>query len=69
MLYEELSKFHYSPSLYISGIRALNTPDFENNTGDWHRGMTLGIILMLASVYTKWLAKAVSLIQRHIWGI
>lgn len=36
MLYEELSKFHYSPSLYISGFRALNTQDYEYHTGDWH---------------------------------
>ncbi|OAV23401.1 hypothetical protein AO372_0004 [Moraxella catarrhalis] len=28
--------------------------------------MMLGIILMLALVYIKWLAKTVSLIQRHI---
>ena len=36
MLYDELSKFDYSPSLYISGFRALNTQDYEYNTGDWH---------------------------------
>ncbi|WP_081261769.1 hypothetical protein [Moraxella catarrhalis] len=36
-LYEELSKFHFSPSLYISGKRALNVLDSQNQTGDWHR--------------------------------
>ena len=36
MLYEELSKFHFSPSLYISGKRALNVLDSQNQTGDWH---------------------------------
>lgn len=37
MLYEELSKFQFSPSLYISGKRALNVLDSQNQTGDWHR--------------------------------
>ncbi|OOS24808.1 hypothetical protein B0681_06680 [Moraxella porci DSM 25326] len=36
MLYEELSKFQFSPSLYISGKRALNIIDSQNQTGDWH---------------------------------
>lgn len=35
-LYEDLAKFNYSPTLYISGFRALNTQDYEHNTGDWH---------------------------------
>ena len=36
--YQELSKLEYSTDCYISGMLALNITDYENNTGDWHRG-------------------------------
>lgn len=56
MLYEELSKFHFLPSLYISGKRALNLLDSQNQTGDWH-SYDAWYRPNLALVYIKLLAK------------